>query len=562
MLGRRLGQLCLHLRPGHPHGRATGRIDGQRRECGGRPIRCHRWKRSGRRIDVRSGDERWHNFGGAIERPADNRLPPGGFQLATSPTYYDITTTAIYADSITVCLPYDPIAYPDPSLVQLLHWNGTSWDDVTSSLDTTDNLVCGTTTSLSPFVVGQLLQQAQSITFGPLVGAVYGAGPITLTATASSGLPVSYAAAGSCTVSGSTLTIMGVGKCTVTALQAGTATWAAASPVSQSFTTTQASLIVTAPSPSRAYGSANPIFTPIYAGFVAGDTAASLTTAPTCVTTATAASPVGTYPITCSGAVDPNYSFTYSAGTLSVVIVDRYWTTSGVPLTVAAPGFLALTSVGNSSVVVSQAPKGKLTLGATPGAFTYVPPAGWTGTDSFKYQLKTGSALSSPVTVTIYVLGSGINCTGCNLSGLQIGAVSLTGSNLSKANLTGTGLAHANLTGVNLSGTTLTSASLSSANLTGANLSGATLTSASLSSANLTGANLSNANLTGANLTGATLTGVAWSGATCPDGAAAKSHGNTCVGHLSPLVLSPSSRLATVALAVDIKEPDPILLAV
>jgi len=77
---------------------------------------------------------------------------PGGFELASSPTYYDITTTATYADSITVCLPYDPIAYGDPSLVRLLHWNGSSWDDVTSSLDTTADLVCGTTATLSPFV--------------------------------------------------------------------------------------------------------------------------------------------------------------------------------------------------------------------------------------------------------------------------------------------------------------------------------------------------------------------------------------------------------------------------
>ena len=35
-------------------------------------------------------------------------------------------------------------------------------------------------------------------------------------------------------------------------------------------------------------------------------------------TTATAASPVGTYPITASGAAGPNYTITYAGGTLTV----------------------------------------------------------------------------------------------------------------------------------------------------------------------------------------------------------------------------------------------------
>ena len=486
----------------------------------------------------------------------------------------------------------------------------------------------------------------QTINFGSLPDVVYGSGPITLNATAPSGLPVEYSSTGACAVVGATLTPTGAGPCSVTASQSGNSSWAAASPVSQNFnvnkatlsvnavasgktygdadptltamysgfvgsdnasnsaitgspvctrdsgenvgaytitctpgslaapnymfvtganavfTISQADLSITAPTISRAYGAANPAFTPTYSGFVNADTASTLTTPPTCTTAASASSAVGTYPITCSGAVDPNYSFTYVAGTLSVVIVDRFWTSSGVTLTVAAPGFLALTNVGGSTVVVSQAPKGKLTLGATPGAFTYVPVSGWTGTDSFAYKLKTGTALSSPTTVTIFVLGSGMNCTGCNLSGLQPGAVTLNGANLSSANFTGSALARVNLTGANLSNAGLSGAVLSSANLTGANLSSATLTDANLSSANLTGANLSSAALTGANLSGATVTGVAWSGATCPDGTTAKSHGNTCAGHLSPLAISPDATLVGFAVAVDIKEADTVLLDV
>ena len=78
------------------------------------------------------------------------------------------------------------------------------------------------------------------------------------------------------------------------------------------------SLTVTAPDATRVEGVANPAFTPTYSGFVYGDTAASLTTQPTCTTTATTSSPVGTYPITCSGGASDNYSFTYVPGTLTV----------------------------------------------------------------------------------------------------------------------------------------------------------------------------------------------------------------------------------------------------
>ena len=39
---------------------------------------------------------------------------------------------------------------------------------------------------------------------------------------------------------------------------------------------------------------------------------------PTCSTTATSSSPAGDYPSSCSGASDPNYTFTYVDGTVGV----------------------------------------------------------------------------------------------------------------------------------------------------------------------------------------------------------------------------------------------------
>src|SRR5205823_1599695 len=62
-------------------------------------------------------------------------------------------------------------------------------------------------------------------------------GPVSLTASATSGLAVSFASTstGICTVSGSVVTLVAPGTCTVTAGQAGDAVYAAAAPVSRSF---------------------------------------------------------------------------------------------------------------------------------------------------------------------------------------------------------------------------------------------------------------------------------------------------------------------------------------
>jgi hypothetical protein len=77
----------------------------------------------------------------------------------------------------------------------------------------------------------------QTITFAPIALQIAGT-PLTLTATASSGLPVSYASSTTfvCTVTGSTATLLAAGTCTITASQVGNTSYAAATPVSQSFT--------------------------------------------------------------------------------------------------------------------------------------------------------------------------------------------------------------------------------------------------------------------------------------------------------------------------------------
>jgi PASTA domain/WD40-like Beta Propeller Repeat len=80
----------------------------------------------------------------------------------------------------------------------------------------------------------------QTIAFGALTAKMLGSADFSVSATASSGLDVSFAATGNCTVSGTSVHLTGVGSCTVTASQAGNPNYNAAQEVAQSFSITHA----------------------------------------------------------------------------------------------------------------------------------------------------------------------------------------------------------------------------------------------------------------------------------------------------------------------------------
>jgi uncharacterized protein (TIGR03437 family) len=77
----------------------------------------------------------------------------------------------------------------------------------------------------------------QTIVFGAIANVAFGAAPFAISATASSGLPVSFTSLTTavCTVSGSLVTLAAVGTCTIQATQPGNANYAPAAPVNQSF---------------------------------------------------------------------------------------------------------------------------------------------------------------------------------------------------------------------------------------------------------------------------------------------------------------------------------------
>jgi hypothetical protein len=105
---------------------------------------------------------------------------------------------------------------------------------ITASQPGNGNYLAATSVAQTVTVVTPV---AQTITFAAIAAQTSGV-PLTLTATATSGLPVSYASStpNVCTVSSSTASLLAAGTCTLTASQPGGGTYAAATPVTQSFT--------------------------------------------------------------------------------------------------------------------------------------------------------------------------------------------------------------------------------------------------------------------------------------------------------------------------------------
>ena len=149
----------------------------------------------------------------------------------------------------------------------------------------------------------------QAISFGSLGNRVFGTGAFGVTATASSGLPVSFASLtpGVCTVAGSIVTLVAGGTCTIQASQPGNGNYAAAPSVNQSF-------IVTPASQTISFG-------------------------------ALADKPLCAQPLTVSAAASSGLAVTFSSLTSSICMV------SGSTITLATAGTCTIraSQVGNAS---------------------------------------------------------------------------------------------------------------------------------------------------------------------------------------------------------------------
>jgi hypothetical protein len=87
--------------------------------------------------------------------------PPTGFKivgLAELPLYFDINTDASYSGELSICVKYDETEVQGPeSALRLMQGVDDNYVDVTTSVDTVGDTICGTTTHLSIFVVAEPL---------------------------------------------------------------------------------------------------------------------------------------------------------------------------------------------------------------------------------------------------------------------------------------------------------------------------------------------------------------------------------------------------------------------
>jgi hypothetical protein len=169
-----------------------------------------------------------------------------------------------------------------------------------------------------------------SILFGPIGNTVYGSAPFAVSASASSGLPVTISvvtgnvslSGNTATLIGGTVTVTGAGMVTLQASQAGNGNYPAAQTVQQSFNVATASLTATANNINTTYGVA---FTP----------------------TGTLSAAVGSDTFT--------ESFTTSAGAVTPVPVGSYTITPAVTATGSTKSSNYTVAAVNGTLVVAKA---------------------------------------------------------------------------------------------------------------------------------------------------------------------------------------------------------------
>ncbi len=204
---------------------------------------------------------------------------------------------------------------------------------------------------------------SQTVTFAPSSPVTFGASPITLSATASSGFTTftfaTSSASSICTVVGSSLTIVGVGTCALTATQAGNANFSSAS-ASANVNITQATQTITRFSPASPVTlGAAPVTLTATGGASGNPVVFATSSAPSiCTVSGSVVTFVGagTCNLTANQAGNSNYSAASQVGA-SISIVET--AVNGACATVAATAFMPTTNLcasGTASAVTAGSP--------------------------------------------------------------------------------------------------------------------------------------------------------------------------------------------------------------
>ena len=184
----------------------------------------------------------------------------------------------------------------------------------------------------------------QTITFNAPADKTYGDPTFTISSTTdATGLTTTNTSLtpGVCTISGSTITIVGVGTCTIRASQSGNSSYNPATDVDQSFYIAPKTLSVSAVDKSKIWGDSTPTMSETITGFAYSDSATISSVnrefsgkSVSYAASSTAPTALGTYAISLSAA-----SLTFSTGSgVNYVIsyVDATYTINQRPITVTA----------------------------------------------------------------------------------------------------------------------------------------------------------------------------------------------------------------------------------
>jgi hypothetical protein len=180
-----------------------------------------------------------------------------------------------------------------------------------------------------------------------------------------------------------------------------------------------ASLTITADNKTRLVGAADPAFTYVVSPSV------SLTTRATCTSTATIASPIGSYPITCSGAVLAGYSISYVGGTLTVAATPPTCVVPTVTISPADPHgqnsqAVSVTVTFSATVTPGSVTAWEWSLGdgtqsplASPGSYTYNYPT--------SLEAANGHPTVQQVWHVVLTVTTTLGCTGTSTTTVTLG---------------------------------------------------------------------------------------------------------------------------------------------
>lgn len=347
---------------------------------------------------------------------------PGGDPVTCEVAWGDGTTTAVSPDADGFCTA-DHTWSADGDLPVTV----TATDDAGDS-SAALTVVTVTGASLAP----------QTITASAPASATYG-GTFAVTASGgASGSPLVYAASGGCTASGSTYTMTsGVTDCVVRVDQAAGNGYDAAATWTATVAAAKRAITVTAASPTKVVGTADPALTwSVTSGSLVPGTALAG------AVTRTAGETVGTYAVAAGSLAAPvDYALTYVPGVLTIVPapptvtklspttggVGTSITITGTKLTgatsVTVNGIAARFTVLSDTSLVTSVP-----VGATTGKITVTTAGGTASSASFTVGTTKKAPTVTSFTPTSGAVGTTVTLTGTNLAGatsVKLGTVTV-----------------------------------------------------------------------------------------------------------------------------------------